>query len=139
MPRAYLGGTIEGVSHEVAEDWRAFSKTKLKQVGIDCFDPYTDNDQTGVVSHMPEIWSNNVQKITSSEIFLCKLYPTARNIGSIRELQIAVDLKKDVYVVDENLAETNNPSAWDLRVYHDLGDALLDIVIKWGQSEKENP
>lgn len=132
-PCAYLAGSIEGLEPEEAENWRVQAAKYLKECGIDSFDPYTAYPQPVSAGEIPKVWNANITKIAMSEIFLCKLNPNGRSVGSIRELQIALDQKKDVYLVDEHLYYGPRNSVWDVPLYKELGDALLDIKNRWGE------
>lgn len=122
----YLAGSIEGVSEEIAENWRADARKFLSQRGIGTFDPYLAFSHPVAREHMTFIWDMNTHAILASNAVLCKLHPTARSIGSIREIQFALDHDIPVVVWDHTLVD--NHSAFDLDIKISLAEACEAIL-----------
>jgi hypothetical protein len=124
----YLAGPIEGVSEIIAERWRDKAKRILRKYNWVCFDPYLAFTQPPHIEAMPWCAEINKLAISTCEAVLVHLVPTARCFGSIRELQMAMSLGKTVILVDADLYETKNVSAFDCELYPYLENGLAALV-----------
>jgi nucleoside 2-deoxyribosyltransferase len=132
MPTVYLAGNIEHVPVGEASHWRMWVAERLRQKGIDSYDPFQKTVQSTRFENAEQMWLANFKAVEESEILLANVNMGARPLGTIREIERAFVLKKDVYVVSDELCHDNNPSAWGWSLYPTLEHALYELETTWG-------
>lgn len=127
MGMVYLAGPIDAVTSEEAKDWRTEVADKLVNMGYSTFSPahaiMWDGDAVSALRIMKINW----KALEQSDIVLVHLPPGVTTIGTIRELQKAVDLGKKVLVVTPIV---EHAYLCDVQVFSSFQSALDTLSIR---------
>lgn len=135
----YLAGPIDGVEVTAATEWRTKTAKELGDAGVSTFNPAGPFRFGDVTDKMDKfVIETNKSALAQCDVLLANLSGVGRGIGTIREIEYAINRGIQVIVVLP-MASTHHSSLYDTTIVYSLVDAV-DIIKKrhWSNKQEVN-